>query len=918
MNESLDATERRRTMALLEGLVSQVLMQGQRLTEKEVMDQLRLYNSIQRSSLSDSELETVARRLAERLAVDVDLGSVITSRDYQPWLEGRKRDIDWGRWVAYKALLTRQGRALKVIDKTDELTDKILDLAGDPLKTGSWARRGLVLGDVQSGKTGTYLALFNKAADAGYRLFILLAGNTEVLRQQTQARLDESFIGRDSSRSAPRRGVSATPRQHVGVGLIRRDLAQGIGMTTVLRDFRRSSYEASSITIQTNAAHPYVFVLKKNKRILEAVGAWLQEQADGYGGKLSVPVMVLDDECDYASINTKEEKDPTAINNAIRGILGLFTRSSYVAFTATPFANIFIDHGVEDDLFPRHYVYSLESPTNYVGSQETFGTAEAVKSDGLTYLKDVEAFIPLGHKSSQRVTQLPSSMTDAIDSFLLINAIRDLRGDADQPRAMLVNVSRYKAVQAQVYDLLSEKVAEIKNAIQLHYADHGTRHSIIDRLRSRLEADFDAPEITWPQVLEELPNSISDIRVRVFNSDTDKRLAEEEDAEWDRPPRMIAVGGDVLSRGLTLEGLCVSYFYRRVTASDTLMQMARWFGYRDGYRDLCRIWINAASADNYRFAADSIEELRADLRLMLRQDLTPEDFGLAVKKHPGALLITARNKMKNAEVAKRTIGLAGRRLETTTLKRHHSQNREELRLFIEAVSREYEYGATGAKWHRWREVDQSVVADYLERYAISVPESDPIFSRKELSMWVRSAKAEKFAKWDVVVANGIAGSAPPIKLTLDGKWQVPLPQRQLRIDDGLLRVSGSSRRLAGRTDLARLLDPRMRKKAEEDYASRETGKEPPEGIYYPYLERPILVIYPLGSDKSKEGPDTDDEKNYATVEAREFLVALKVAIPGDTTKVRDSGSDVEYLINTVAQEQWISEFAGAYDEDLDD
>ena len=916
MNENVDPAERKKTMALLEGLVSQVLMQGQRLTEAEVMDQLRLYNSIQRPSLSDSELETVARRLSERLAVDVDLGSVITSRDYQPWLEVRKRDIDWGRWIAYKGLLAQQGRALKVIDKTDELTDKILDLAGDPLKVGSWERRGLVLGDVQSGKTGTYLALFNKAADAGYRLFILLAGNTEVLRQQTQARLDESFIGRDSSRSAPRKGVSATPRQHVGVGLIRRDLAQGVGMTTVLRDFKRSSYEASSITIQTNAAHPYVFVLKKNKRILEAVGAWLKEQADGYGGKLSVPVMVLDDECDYASINTKEEKDPTAINNAIRGILGRFSRSSYVAFTATPFANIFIDHGVEDDLFPRDYVYSLESPTNYVGSKETFGTAEAVKSDGLIYLSDVEAFIPLGHRSSQRVTQLPSSMTDAIDTFLLSNAIRDLRGDADRPRAMLVNVSRYKAVQAQVFDLLSEKVAEIKNAVQLHYADHGTRHSVIDRLRLRFEASYNDAGTTWPEVLEELPNSISDVRVRLFNSDTDKRLAEEEDVQWDRPPRMIAVGGDVLSRGLTLEGLSVSYFYRRVTASDTLMQMARWFGYRDGYRDLCRIWINAASADSYRFAADSIEELRADLRLMLRQGLTPEDFGIAVRKHPGALLITARNKMKNAEVAKRTIGLAGRRLETTTLRRDHSQNRQELRRLIATVSAEYDYDPA-ANWHRWRGVDRNAVADYLERYAASTPESDPIFSRKELSVWVRSAKAERFAKWDVVVANGIAASAPSIELTLDGKWKVPLPQRQLRMDDGVLRVSGSSRRLAGRSDLARLLDPLARKEAGEEYSSRETGKEPPEGIYYPYLARPILVIYPLGSDKAPKDSGVD-EKSYATVEAEEFLVALKVAIPGDTTKVRDSGSDVVYLINTVAQQQWLSEFAGADDEDLDD
>ena len=149
---------------------------------------------------------------------------------------------------------------------------------------GSWARRGLVLGDVQSGKTGTYLGLFNKAADVGYRLVILLAGNTEALRQQTQARVDEAFIGRDSSRQVRPEGHRLTPSKLIGVGTIRKDLAQSIGMTTALRDFRRSSYEATNITIQTNAAHPYVFVVKKNKSILDALIAWLKEQAASSGG----------------------------------------------------------------------------------------------------------------------------------------------------------------------------------------------------------------------------------------------------------------------------------------------------------------------------------------------------------------------------------------------------------------------------------------------------------------------------------------------------------------------------------------------------------------------------------------------------------------------------------------------------------
>ena len=158
-------------------------------------------------------------------------------------------------------------------------------------------------------------------------------------------------------------------------------------------------------------------------------------------------------------------------------------------------------------------------------------------------------------------TGLPKSLIDAADTFLLSNAIRDLRGDADQPRAMLVNVSRYKAVQRQVSELLSEAVAGTKTAVELHYAEPRTQHSVIRRLQHRFGAEYASTGVTWPEVLQQLPKAISDVRVRLFNSDTDKRLAEE-DEQWDRPARMIAVGGDVLSRGLTLEGLCVSYFYR--------------------------------------------------------------------------------------------------------------------------------------------------------------------------------------------------------------------------------------------------------------------------------------------------------------------------------------------------------------------
>jgi hypothetical protein len=830
MTASPDPEERRRQAELLEQYVN-VSMQDGHLAEAELLERLRQFNQLAPPQLSETELQVIARRLGERLNIDVDRGTVITSTDYEPWLKDVQRNLDWGRWLAYKQLMISQQRPLKVIDKLDELTDEILDLAGNPKLDGVWARRGLVLGDVQSGKTGTYLGLFNKAADAGYRLFILLAGNTEVLRQQTQARVDEAFIGRDSARQVQRNGTDATPSKLIGVGNIRRDLAHSLGMTTALRDFRRSSYEATNITIQTNAAHPYVFVVKKNKAILSALIAWLKEQSSG--GQLDVPVLMLDDESDYASINTREDTNPTAINQALRNVLAMFTRSSYVAFTATPFANIFIDHGVENDLFPRDFVYALEAPTNYVGSVATFGTSEEVRTDGITELEDVEDLLPLRHRSTATIDELPDSLLDATRTFLLANAIRDLRGDVDKPRAMLVNVSRYKAVQRQVYELLTERVATIRSAIELHHADPHSAHSEIRALRERFEGEYADSGCSWDEVIAALPGSTRDVRVRLFNSDRDREL-DENDLSWDRSPRMVAVGGDVLSRGLTLEGLTVSYFHRKVTASDTLMQMARWFGYRDGYRDLCRLWINADAADDYRFSAEAVEDLKTDLRLMLRQQRTPEDFGLAVRKHPGALLITARNKMKSADVARKVIGLAGRRIETTTLAvddprfpaRVERANRDALEKLVDIAERESTYLPTPQSWDRWVGVDKSHIADFLDAYF--APSVDAFFSGSTLSTWTRRNHVRRFATWDLAIARGVA-TADHAEI---GGHSFPLSTRKLSgPEEGLTRVSGSSRRLGGPTDLKGLIDAAKANLAAAEFEEANPGRSVPERIY---------------------------------------------------------------------------------------
>ena len=431
-----------------------VLGNGSVHSEERLDELLSSLRTALAPSATDKEVAELRKQLIQQLQIDVDLGQALTSDKFSPWLADRRSSIDWRRWTAYKKLMLEQGRPVKVMNTMGALTDDLLELVGDPTQGGMWARRGLVIGDVQSGKTGTYLGLFNKAADAGYRLIIVLAGTTELLRQQTQERIDESFVGRDTSLMVAQatRGSQIPRLRHIGVGRIDKTVADVQSMTTVFQDFRKTSLLASNITVSESSPAPYVFVLKKNKHVLNAVQVWLSQQA-GPSEKINLPLLLLDDEADYASVNTSADESATAINDAIRRILGTFHRSSYVAFTATPFANILIDHERENDLFPRDYIYSLETPSNYVGAEQVFGTSTDVRTDLLMDVTDAEQYIPLRHKSDHAVEALPHSLKLAIRTFLIASAIRDLRGHGGG-RSMLVNVSRFKRVQNQVFNLV--------------------------------------------------------------------------------------------------------------------------------------------------------------------------------------------------------------------------------------------------------------------------------------------------------------------------------------------------------------------------------------------------------------------------------------------------------------------------------
>lgn len=532
--------------------------------------------------VSDEESDLVVKKLQAALDVAMDVGVVI-AKEYEPWLKARKDQIDFYYWDRYVLYLEEDlHRPSSIVSKIDEVSDKIVDLAGDPKAKSGLKRRGLIIGDVQSGKTANYIAVMNKAADVGFKVIILLTGTVESLRRQTQERVDEGFIGRSSKEYLRRNGKTVQK----GVG--RKDSSRfATGFTTEASDFKTSTVRSMNASLK-NMSEPVVFVLKKNARTLQNLIDWLKDYNANNKGVIDLPLLLIDDEADNASINTRADNDPTTINKSIRKILNMFSDWSYVGVTATPFANIFIlpeknEEMENEDLFPSDYIYSLDAPTNYIGGNELFGD-KAPYENNLVTINDGADFFPYGHNQDIFIPELPDSLYNSLRYFLLANAVRDIKGDENSHRSMLVNVSRFVKVQNQISTLilewLYEAVRDIKNYCQLD-EELACRNEIMRQLRddwyNAKYPFFNEVGLPWETVQKKwLLKAVSPIEVRTINQKSSTKMLDY-GMYTENGLRVIAVGGLSLSRGLTLEGLMVSYFHRNSQMYDTLMQIMHSF-----------------------------------------------------------------------------------------------------------------------------------------------------------------------------------------------------------------------------------------------------------------------------------------------------------------------------------------------------
>lgn len=599
-----------------------------------------------------------------------DFRIIETSERRKPWISERKAFINWNFWNRYRDYLQiEKNFSNSIINQTDRLTDRILDGLFDPTINAVISKYGLIVGQVQSGKTSNYTGLICKAVDTGYKLIIVLAGIYNNLRSQTQLRLDEGFLGFDTQyqRAFDRNNI------WIGVGRINKNsVAHSLTSSLDKGDFTAGA--ANSLGINFNTNEPIIAIVKKNARVLERLLNWLKAQTEEIDSKRvirSKSLLLIDDEADNASINTNPENDKvTKINELIREIIRLFNKSGYVGYTATPFANIFIPID-EDNLFPKDFIINLPAPSNYIGPDKVFGF-QIVDDDYdletvlpiVRRINDYNQLIPNGHVSNDRLSSVvPDSLRMAIKCFILTCAIRIIRGQINMHNSMLVHVSRLVAWQKQIKAMVEDVFNFYRRGIEMNIP------SIIDEMRRTFEEDSEKyisfvstsqqilnsslrdidPYIQvhkWNDVLAILNEAVSKIQVKEINGGSADALNYYDHRNGFS---VIAIGGDKLSRGLTLEGLSVSYYLRASRMYDTLMQMGRWFGYRLGYVDLCRLFTSRELSQWFSHITLASEELRKEFDYMSEvAGSTPEQYAIRVRTHPGVLQISASNKIRRA------------------------------------------------------------------------------------------------------------------------------------------------------------------------------------------------------------------------------------------------------------------------------
>lgn len=727
-----------------------------------------------------------------------------TGEESGDWLRAVDRS-EWYYWTSLRQFwLDQKGWPQKVVQSVDDATDKILGQLPHP-SIENFNIRGLVLGYIQSGKTANYTALVAKAADAGYRLIIVLSGIDNGLRLQTQTRLKHELVG------YPGPAHDSVPLPPTGKQWFEftRDDLKG--------DFRPGYANQAAL----QGPQPVLLVIKKNGAVLKRLIKWLDSAPENF--TRSVPVLVIDDEADQASIDTSgtyqvaeeiedgEYEDPSVINSRIRQILQKFRKSTYVAYTATPFANILIPHDTfhpeySSDIYPKDFIIDLPKPYGYYGAEELFGISEGPETErqpGLDILREVSE----EDLNSIDLRNVPLSLKNALRDFVLAGATRASRNQGTKPATMLVHTSHLVAEQRLLADNFRQYFTELRDEWR-YQRDKGLRISLRDhweqdfrKITRERYPDFDAPFETVEPFIGSFLESVD---IRTINSQTGDVL----DYRKNPSLKAVAIGGNKLSRGLTLEGLLVSYFVRSTDMYDTLMQMGRWFGFRQGYEDITRIYTTPDLMRNFSDLAFVEQEIREDIQIYEDEGLTPMQVGLRIRAHP-TMLVTSHLKSRFSRSETISQSYSEKSTETVKfpisrpeiLKKQEDANLQVVRKFLSGLGIPQWDDRKGPIWSG---IDAGKVLDFLKSYQIL---GDPgEFSRDLISAYIgKQIGLGELKTWTIAVRG--RGSADNILGSVDWGvkggtiWQIS--RTRIRGTDRLGVISDSRDEAVGLSEDAR-------------------------------------------------------------------------------------------------------------------
>ncbi|MFC3050569.1 Z1 domain-containing protein [Kordiimonas pumila] len=867
-NNSLEAEK-----SLISALVQLLSTRSEIPTQEEVRN---LATTLAPSVPFDGDVDPVVQEVLTR--IDTRMGEGISLIDFEAdhdeeWVNKRS-DIKWTYSNAYAKYLESEKWNSRVIQKLSDVGDNILSLLQNPESEGAWDRKGLVIGHVQSGKTANYLGVIGKAADAGYKFIIVIAGIHNNLRKQTQERIDSGFVGRSSD---------PENRSSKGVGvLMGSSYPTPVTVTNIYKDFDKSIANQFGTKL-TDFSKPFILVIKKNVHTLRALHNWLKDlNASGDGRIADVPMLMIDDEADNASINTnKEELDPTKTNTMIRDILGLFEKSCYVGYTATPFANVFINPEIYNELFPKDFIYCLDAPNTYFGPDKVFIDDES-SGKILEVINDAEEYIRLTHKKDHEIFDLPPSLYEAINQFIIAKTIRNTRGQQNKHCSMMINVSRFVAVQEVVRDFVSQHIQAVEDAVRANYKmpEHiSSVNTYMRELRQAYDTQYVGCGVSWQAIKDNLYSAFDNMKVLVANSKSQDSLDYSRYEKDGGGLTAIAIGGLSLSRGLTIEGLCVSYMYRNTRMYDTLMQMGRWFGYRLGYDDLCRVYLNEDSINWYAHIAEASEELRSQIKQMRRDRLSPEQFGLYVQKHPDRLLITAANKMRTGQRVTVEHNFSGRIVESHLLSSSSGVIAHNNSLFESSIENGFDEGAdklvpTEKGW-LIPDVPTHRIENFISRYKVYSDQQELKIGALEFLRKISS----KYLHSDVLLISKKSNANPAQPLSLG-----PQERNTAKLEDGFWKLAKG--RLASRGDEKLGLSQGQKGAAELLAREEDPDKNVSDFHYRAVRGKPLLMLHVVRVG-AKEGDGTD-------------IPAFGISFPdGDYTVSVDVVANQVYINNMI-------------------